>query len=204
MFTGIVTSGEVAGIRHQKGLVDIEIRAPGIAGELAPGHSVSVNGVCLTARRTRRRRFGVRLTNETVARSTLARLTKKSTVNLELPVRVGDRLGGHIVQGHVDGRAQLTRVEPDGESQRMWFSASDDLMRYLVPKGSVALDGISLTVVETDPGEGGRGGFQVMVIPHTLQTTTLGAASAGDEVNVEVDLVAKYAERFMEGHPIAG
>jgi len=126
--------------------------------------------------------------------TTLGSLGKGLTVNLELPARLVDRLGGHLVQGHVDGTAHVTRVEDDDGALRVWFSAPDDILRYMVPKGSVTLDGVSLTVVEV-----GRTSFQVALIPHTLSVTTLAKLEPGTKVNVEVDVVAKYVERLVGG-----
>ncbi|MBA3349637.1 MAG: riboflavin synthase [Actinobacteria bacterium] len=163
-----------------------------MAGALGVGDSVALDGVCLTARKVGRRKFFVEATDETVARTTLDALRPGKAVNLELPLRVNDRLGGHIVQGHVDGTATLARIVQDGSSRRLWFRLDPELHRYLIPKGSIAVDGVSLTVVEANDGT-----FEVMLIPHTLQATTLGQLHGGDRVNVEVDMMAKYAERLM-------
>lgn len=194
MFTGIVTHcGKVASARNRGGLLELEVAAPEIARELHRGDSVAVNGVCLTATDTSRRRFSAQVMGETLARSTLEGLRKGSIVNLELPARLADRLGGHLVQGHVDGVARVVRVEEDDGARRIWLEAADDVLRYLVQKGSVALDGVSLTVVEV-----GRATFQVAVIPHTLAETTFGALKVGSAVNVEVDVVSKYVERLLQ------
>ncbi|HEX2196092.1 MAG TPA: riboflavin synthase [Actinomycetota bacterium] len=194
MFTGIVTHrGRVASARNRGGLLALEIAAPEIAKELHEGDSVAVNGVCLTAVGTSRRRFGAQVMGETLARSTFGDLRKGSIVNLELPARLSDRLGGHLVQGHVDAGARVVRAEDDEGARRLWLEAPDEVLRYLVAKGSVALDGVSLTVVEV-----GRTSFQVAVIPHTLKETTLGTVKVGSKVNVEVDVLAKYVERLME------
>jgi riboflavin synthase len=132
---------------------------------------------------------------ETLARSTLGDLRKGSGVNLELPARLADRLGGHLVQGHVDATASVVRVEDDEDARRIWFAAPSDVLKYLVDKGSITLDGVSLTVVEV-----GERMFQVALIPHTLQVTTLAALKVGSQVNVEVDVIAKYVERLANGH----
>jgi len=195
MFTGIVQQGILSRVRRRKGVLGLEITSRAVAKELRVGDSVAVNGVCLTAGKAGRRTFFVEATNETVARSTLAGLRPGQAVNLELPLRVGDRLGGHIVQGHVDRTATLARVAADGASRRMWFEVDPGLRRYLIPKGSVAVDGVSLTVVEAEGSS-----FEVMLIPHTLNETTLGQLESGDRVNVEVDMMAKYAERLMSAH----
>jgi len=192
MFTGLVAEqGTVHKTRDKGGLLVIEVEAPRTARTLEKGDSVSVNGACLTAVDVTRRRFAVEAVPETVARTTLAELSKGSTVNLEPAARLSDRLGGHLVQGHVDGVARLARIEDEEEARRMWWSAGDDLIRYMVPKGSVALDGVSLTIVEV-----GRTSFQVALIPHTLEVTSLGQARVGTTANVEVDLIAKYVERL--------
>ncbi|MDQ3916422.1 MAG: riboflavin synthase [Actinomycetota bacterium] len=193
MFTGIVTHlGKVTSARNRGEVLEIEVAAPEIARELHRGDSVAVDGVCLTATATTRRRFSAQVTGETLARSTLERLRKGAAVNLELPARLADRLGGHLVQGHVDGVARVVRVEDADGARRLWFEAPDDVLRYLVQKGSVALDGVSLTVVEV-----GRATFQVAVIPHTLDETTFGSLKVGSAVNVEVDVVSKYVERLL-------
>lgn len=191
MFTGIVVErGAVKKVR-KRDPVELEVEAPAVARGLKRGDSVAVNGVCLTATHAGRRSFKVQVMAETLARTTLEGLRKGSHINLELAARLGDRIGGHIVQGHVDGVATVVRIEEDGSARRVWLSADDDLLRYMVPKGSVTIDGVSLTVVEV-----GRKTFQVALIPHTLSVTTLGRISEGSTVNVEVDLLAKYVERF--------
>ncbi len=195
MFTGIVVEqGSVKRARQRTSLLELEVEAPSIAKELRRGDSVAVNGVCLTATRTGRRRFATQAMEETLARSTLGSLRRGSAVNLELAARLNDRLGGHLVQGHVDGMAKVLRVEEQEDARRVWFSASTELLRYIVPKGSVTLDGVSLTVVEV-----GETSFQVALIPHTLSATTLGSLEKGSQVNVEVDIVAKYVERLAGG-----
>lgn len=175
--------------------MDLEIEAPRIAHELDVGDSVAVNGVCLTATAVRRRRFSVTAMAETESRSTIGALAKGSNVNLELAARLSDRLGGHLVQGHVDGVGTVIRIEDDGDSRRLWFTVGPELLRYMVPKGSVTLDGVSLTVVDV-----GETSFEVALIPHTLGATTLGRLKAGAAVNVEADVIAKYVERLTRGH----
>ena len=195
MFTGLVVArGSVRRARLRGGVLDLEIDAGAIARDLDSGDSVAVNGVCLTATTASRRRFSAEAVPETLARSTLGDLERGDPVNLELPLRMSDRLGGHLVQGHVDGVARAARVEEEDGVRRVWFVAGDDVLRYLVHKGSVALDGVSLTVVEV-----GRETFQVVLIPHTLRATTLGNIASGARVNVEVDIIAKYVERLIEG-----
>jgi riboflavin synthase len=194
MFTGIVVDrGSVTRARPSKGLLKLEIEAAAVR-ELRRGDSISVNGVCLTATGVKRRRFTAEVMSETITRSTLGDLKKGSRVNLELPARPSDRLGGHFVQGHVDGVATVVRIETGEAARRVWLTADDDVLRYVVSKGSVTLDGVSLTVVEV-----GRTSFQVALIPHTLEVTTLGRFEVETRVNVEVDVVAKYVERLMGG-----
>jgi riboflavin synthase len=194
MFTGIVVdTGRVRGTRDRRGILEVEIAAPRVARDLDPGDSVAVNGTCLTATKVARKRFTVQVVPETVARTTLGSLERDAPVNLELAARPSDRIGGHIVQGHVDGTARAIRIETDEDAKRIWFGAGEDLLHYMVDKGSVTIDGVSLTIVEV-----GRTSFQVALIPHTLAVTTLGRLEVGDAVNVEVDLVAKYVERLVE------
>lgn len=191
MFTGIVLSmGSVRSARRVDGVLELEIDA-GTARELETGDSVAVSGVCLTAVRVRRRRLTVQVVDETEARTTLGDLGRGDRVNLELPARLSDRLGGHLVQGHVDGIAEALRVERSRDGARVWWSAGEDQLRYLVRKGSVALDGVSLTVVDV-----GRTSFEVALIPHTLKTTTLSTVEKGTRVNLETDVIAKYVERL--------
>jgi riboflavin synthase len=192
MFTGLVTErGTVRRAREKDQLLAIEIEAPALARALHEGESVSVNGVCLTAVGVSRRRFSAEVVPETLARSTLGELTRGDAVNLEPAARLSDRLGGHLVQGHIDGVVTVLRIEDQDGARRMWWSADDDILRYMVPKGSVALDGVSLTIVEV-----GRTSFQVALIPHTLDATSLGSARVGTKANVEVDVIAKYVERL--------
>ena len=192
MFTGIVIEqGRVAKARKARGLLELEVEAPQVARGLRRGDSVAVNGVCLTATSIGRRRFRTQAMTETLDRSTLAGLRRGETVNLELAARLQDRLGGHLVQGHVDAVARVARVEDDDGSRRVWLSAGEEVLRYLVEKGSVALDGVSLTIIGV-----GKTAFEVALIPHTLEATTLGALKPGSEVNVEIDVIAKYVERL--------
>ena len=193
MFTGIVVErGNVERAKARNGLLRLEVAAPRVARELKAGDSVAVNGVCLTAVDVHRRRFAAEAMGETLARSTLGALSKGSLVNLELPARLVDRLGGHMVQGHVDGTAVVTRIEDSDGARHIWFAVADDLLRYMVHKGSVTLDGVALTIAEV-----GRTGFRVALIPHTLDVTTLEKLKVGSHVNVEVDVIAKYVERLV-------
>jgi riboflavin synthase len=200
MFTGIVTHrGEVRSARRGTGVVELEVAAAPVAGSLRLGDSIAVNGVCLTATAVTADSFSAQVMDETVARTTLGHLSRGDVVNLELPARPVDRLGGHLVQGHVDGVAEVVRVERNGESARVWWRADRDLVRYVVPRGSVALDGVSLTVVEVDGTA-----FQVALVPHTLESTTLSGARPGTRANVEVDVVARYVERFVAETGVSG
>jgi len=188
MFTGLVQElGRVVDVSGSR----ITVEA-GLATELAEGDSVAVNGVCLTAVGPANGRFTADLSPETVARSSLGTLAPGARVNLELPLRPADRLGGHIVQGHVDGVGQVASVVDTGSAREVRFEAPPELLRYVVEKGSIAVDGVSLTVTTVDAA-----GFAVSLIPETLERTTLGRAEAGRTVNLEVDLMAKYVEKLV-------
>lgn len=195
MFTGIV--GERGKVRRSKerGVLELEIDAPLLSKDLRVGDSISVDGVCLTATKVSRKHFSTQAMGETMNLTTLGELRKGSRVNLELAAKVSDRLGGHIVQGHIDGLAEAIRVENDDQARRIWFVAPPEILRYMVAKGSVTLNGVSLTLVEV-----GRTAFQVALIPHTLAVTGLGEVTTGSKVNVEVDVLAKYVERLVSAH----
>ncbi len=194
MFTGIVkTIGIVARLDQHAGGARLRIRCP----ELKPerwhtGDSIAVAGVCLTALDIDREGFSADLSNETLDCTSLGRLEVDGGVNLEPALAVGERLGGHWVTGHVDGLARLVSREPAGDSERLQFAVPDKLAHLIAAKGSVTLDGVSLTVnaVEADR-------FEVNLIPHTLKVTTLGALAPDDPVNLEVDLLARYLERIL-------
>jgi riboflavin synthase len=193
MFTGIVTDlGVVKRARQRGGVLNLDIEASKVARAIEVGDSVAVNGVCLTATRTTRKFFSIQAMEETLAVTTLSSLSKGSIVNLEVAARFSDRIGGHILQGHADETASVSRIEELEGTRRIWFSVSDEVLRYLVPKGSIAIDGVSLTVVEV-----GLTSFQVALIPHTLAATTLKDLSVGSAVNIEVDVMAKYVEKFV-------
>jgi riboflavin synthase len=199
MFTGIVgDQGTVKKARERAGVLELEIDATS-ARELRRGDSIAVNGVCLTATSAGRRRFAAQAMHETLARTTLGTLKKGEGVNLELPARLSDRVGGHLVQGHVDGVVTVVRLEPNESTQRVWLTGDEDVLRYLVPKGSVTLDGVSLTVVEV-----GKTTFQVALIPHTRSVTTLGRLEVGTRLNAEVDVLAKYVERLINKPTASG
>lgn len=192
MFTGLVADlGTVARAERADGGVRITIETE-LAAELGEGDSVAVNGVCLTATVVGDGSFAADVMNETLARSSLARIEAGSPVNLELPLRATDRLGGHVVQGHVDGLGTVTSACDDGFARRVEIAVPRELLRYVVHKGSIAVDGVSLTVAELDSES-----FTVSLIPETLQRTNLGTLVPGSTVNLEVDVLAKYVERLV-------
>jgi riboflavin synthase len=191
MFTGLVAgTGVVESLERGVDGVRLRVRA-GLAGELARGDSIAVNGVCLTAVDPDDQGFSADVMEETLRRSSLGPLAEGDEVNLELPLRAGDRLGGHMVQGHVDGTGSVEAVREDGFARVVRIGAPSGLLRYVVEKGSIAVDGVSLTVSGVD-GDG----FEVSLIPETLERTTLGEAAPGRVVNLEVDVLAKYVEKL--------
>jgi riboflavin synthase len=193
VFTGIVEEmGRVAAVQRDGEDLRLTIEA-GLARELSPGGSVAVSGVCLTAVDPGETSFTADLSPETVSRSSLGALAEGDSVNLELPLRPTDRLGGHIVQGHVDAVGAIEASSDNGASRDMRVSAPAELLRYVVEKGSVTIDGVSLTVTEVDDT-----GFSVSLIPETLERTTLGSGSPGRPVNLEVDVIAKHVEKLLE------
>jgi riboflavin synthase len=193
VFTGIVQElGHVAAVERSGEGLRLRIDA-GLAGELAAGDSVAVSGVCLTAVDPAGGTFTADLSPETVARSSLGSLAPGDRVNLELPLRPADRMGGHIVQGHVDGVGMMEAVSDGHNVREVRFSAPAELLRYVVEKGSVTVDGVSLTVTAVDDG-----GFSVSLIPETLARTTLGAGGPGRPVNLEVDVIAKHVEKLLQ------
>lgn len=196
MFTGIVeTVAEVLAVEDGERSRRLVIAYRRLTPRLAVGRSVAVDGVCLTVVSVRRDRFSVDVGAETLRRTTLDQLSRGARVNLERSLRVDQQLDGHIMQGHVDGVGTVARIEPEGASKWMEVTVPQHLMPYLVEKGSVALDGVSLTVARL------RGdGFAVSLVPYTLAATTLGEKRIGDVVNVEVDILAKYVERLLAVH----
>jgi riboflavin synthase len=199
MFTGLVeTLGTVQSLTQAGAGRQLVASAPTIAGQLALGESVAVNGVCLTIVETDRNLCRFEVGPETLLRSNLGSLRIHDRVNLERSLRMGDRLGGHFVQGHVDGVGRITRKQQDGEWVMMAFTCPSELTAQMIPKGSIALDGISLTVVDV-----ARDNFSVMLIPHTLDNTTLGFKQAGDLVNLEVDQIAKYVKKYLDAVKLA-
>jgi riboflavin synthase len=192
VFTGLVQGmGSVSGIERSDGGARITIATP-LVPELNAGDSIAINGVCLTAVDLAGDSFVADAMNETLARSSLGDLAPASTVNLELPLRATDRLGGHVVQGHVDGVGEVLDQHDDGFARRIRIGAPAEVLRYVVEKGSIAVDGVSLTVTEVDDRS-----FTVSLIPETLERTTLGGIGAGRRVNLEVDVLAKYVEKLM-------
>jgi riboflavin synthase len=196
VFTGLVGGlGTVRAVTRGEDGIRLSV-ATSLASELARGDSVAVNGVCLTAVEVEGRAFRADVMAETLRRSSLEPLQEGDEVNLELPVRAGDRLGGHVVQGHVDGSGTVDSVRQEGFARVVWILAPAGILRYVVPKGSIAVDGVSLTVAEADDR-----GFSVSLVPETLARTTLGAAAPGRTVNLEVDVLAKYVEKLVPARP---
>ncbi len=194
MFTGIIEKiGQVGGLQRKGISADLQIYSP-LVSQLKLGDSVSVNGVCLTVVSMDKLRFSVQLAAETIQRTNLGLLKPRDKVNLEPAVPAGGRLGGHIVQGHVDGSACIRRQQRLRDYALWYMSAPAALVKYIVPKGSVTLDGVSLTVVDVKSAQ-----FSVSLIPHTLANTTLGGKKIGNKLNLEVDILGKYVERMLEG-----
>lgn len=197
MFTGIVT--DVGQVRHveKRGDTHIVIATNYDVSAIDIGASIACSGACLTVvdkGNTKDRWFAVTASGETLSKTTIGGWKIGDRINLERPLRIGDELGGHIVSGHVDDTAEIVRVVPEGESTRITFLAPAELARFIAPKGSVALDGVSLTVNEVDDNS-----FGVNIIPHTFDVTTFGSAVPGRRVNLEVDLFARYVARLVKG-----
>lgn len=211
MFTGLVQDmgvvDEIAGsgprsapksrqkTRQKTLTARIRIRTR-LASTLTVGDSLAVNGVCLTVTSKTSTAVTITAVAETLSRSTLGELTAGARVNLEPALRVGNSIGGHLVQGHVDGMGRVTRIARRGESVEMTFEVAAGLSRYLVEKGSVAIDGISLTIAAVDATS-----FRVALVPHTLRATTIGTKVVGDAANIEIDMMAKYVERLVAPQP---
>ena len=198
MFTGIVTAlGEVKAVERKDGLVRLTIASPYDAAGVEIGASVAHDGVCLTVVETEGRQGGMRhvveVAAESLALTTMVSLKQGDRVNLERSLRVGDELGGHIVQGHVDGTGEVLSVTQDGEGWRLKIKPPHAINHLIAPKGSIAVAGVSLTVNEVD-----EAGFGVLIIPHTWAVTTLSRLKAGDKVNLEADMMARYAARLIE------
>lgn len=200
MFTGIIeTSGEVLAIDVREDGARLQLSAPSIAAEAHLGDSVAVNGVCLTVVDRQEGALAFDAVTETLSRTNLGALQPGHLVNLERPLRANGRFDGHIVQGHVDGVARLVFVIEEGNARRLRFELPAELARYVVAKGSVALDGVSLTVAGA-----GEDWLEVVIIPHTWEVTSLGFKNPGESVNVEVDVLAKYVERLLSKRPAGG
>ena len=196
MFTGIIeTMGTVTGIRPAGAGRRMEVRADKDLSATKIGDSIAVNGACLTAVEISGRVFSVDVSPETLTRSTLGDTRTGTRVNLERAMRLSDRLDGHLVSGHVDGQAGIQTIRDEGGIRIVGFSADASLSRYMIRKGSVAVDGISLTINAC-----GDDWFEVTVIPHTAAITTIGFKRAGDRVNIETDIIGKYVEKFVTGN----
>ena len=193
MFTGLIREvGRVAAVDGDADGVRLTIDAPETARNARLGDSVALSGVCLTVVECGDGRLAFDAVPETLARTSLQTLEPGSRVNVEPALRAGEPLGGHYVQGHVDGVGEVRSVEPEGDGRRIWVDAPPELMRYVVEKGSIAVEGTSLTIAALDDH-----GFAVALIPHTLGETTLGDLEPGDRVNLEADVLAKYVERLL-------
>ena len=194
MFTGIIQAvGQIARIEKRDGDVRLHFDVGSLdLSDVSPGDSVAVSGVCLTALEPSQRGFVADVSNETLGLTTLGDAVEGEAVNLEKALRLADRLGGHLVTGHVDGLAELIQIEADARSLRLCFRVPSGLSRYIARKGSVCIDGVSLTVNAVDGDE-----FEVNLIPHTQEVTTFSRRRVGDAVNIEVDLMARYAERLF-------
>jgi riboflavin synthase len=192
VFTGLVADlGTVAEVHTTADGVRLAIESP-LASELSEGDSIAVNGVCLTAVGLCGTRFGADVMHETLRRSSLGEVSAGARVNLELPLRAADRLGGHVVQGHVDAVGVVSAVREEGFARVLRVQAPAEVLRYVVQKGSIAVDGVSLTVAALEDSA-----FEVSLIPETLERTNLGTAGEGTPVNLEVDVLAKYVERLV-------
>ena len=193
MFTGIVRElGLVTRLEGGADGVSLTIEAPLTAPGIEIGGSVSINGTCLTAESVSPTELRFHAVRETLSRTTLGELEVGGPVNVEPALRAGEPLGGHLVQGHVDGVGTVHRTEPDGDGRRLTISADESVLRYCVEKGSITVQGVSLTVASLD-----ESGFGLALIPHTLAVTTLSSLVVGDRVNLEVDVLAKYVERLL-------
>jgi riboflavin synthase len=197
VFTGIVREqGRIASLNGGGDGLDLVVEAPRTAAEVAVGDSVSISGFCLTATAVDNGTIAFHAMPETLRRTALTDLAEGTAVNVEPALRAGEPLGGHYVQGHVDGVGRIRSIEPEGDSRRVWIEAPPELLRYAVEKGSIAVDGVSLTIAEL-----GDDAFAVALIPHTLAETTLGGLERGRPVNLEADVLAKYVERLVQRSP---
>ena len=200
MFTGIIEdTGTIAAIRKLTGRWELSIRSSLDPAGIAEGESISVDGVCLTVIRTEGDTFAADASLETLRLTTLKNKAAGDSVNLERAMKAESRFGGHMVMGHVDGIGRIARVSPEGDSLRLWIEVDRDVAGYIVKKGSVAIDGISLTVNDQSDNR-----FVLNIIPYSSLKTTIGSKIAGDQVNVEVDIIGRYVERFMDGSEKSG
>jgi riboflavin synthase len=194
VFTGIVEAvGELRALRRSGGKAELVIEAPALVAGTRIGDSVAVNGTCLTVTEIEAQALHFEAVRETLERSALGGLREGSPVNLERALRADGRLDGHIVQGHVDGTGRVRALKSEGADVRLFVDCEPAFAQLLVEKGSVTIDGVSLTVVGVEAG-----GFDVALIPHTLSVTTLGRLSVGDAVNLEADVLGKYVKRYLE------
>jgi len=193
VFTGLIEDvGKIQKIAPRRSSMELSISCGLPTAEIKPGDSIAVDGACLTVTSIQGQGFSVDVSPETLQRTTLGKRRAGDRVNLERALRLCDRLGGHLVSGHIDGLAVLSALEKSGEFTRLVFAAPENILKYIIEKGSVAVDGISLTVNTVTPRE-----FSVMIIPHTLEKTTLAGKCPGDQVNIENDMIGKYVEKLM-------
>lgn len=198
MFTGLIEEvGRIVSTVRSRNIFEVVVEAGTVLEDLKIGDSIAISGVCQTVTDLGNSTFTVQAVEETLARTTFGKLKKGDPVNLELALRLNDRLGGHIVQGHVDGVGRVTSVQKLGENVLMSIAPETPLEKYIAEKGSIAIEGISLTVTFARRGE-----FGVSIIPHTFKTTTLTSIRRGDEVNLETDIFAKYIEKLMMGKSV--
>jgi len=200
MFTGLVEAiGTVRDLIKTESVFRLSVECPKIVSELTQGQSVSVSGACLTVVGAAGGAFDVEMMPETFTRTRFSSLSRGSRVNLERAMRLSGRLEGHLVLGHVDGTATLEKLTGPARTKTAWFRASEDVTRHVVEKGSIAVDGVSLTVIDAE-----EGAFSVGLIPATLENSTLGLIRPGDAVNIETDIIGKYVERLLKGRAQGG
>lgn len=193
MFTGIIEEvGKLKSIKREGETITLEVNAPFVSRDIALGSSVAVSGVCLTVVGVKGDIFVAEMMEETAKKTKLSFLRPGELLNLERSLKLSSRLDGHIVQGHVEGVGIISRVVGDKRTKVMWIKTEEEVFRYIVPKGSVAVDGVSLTVIEMEGST-----FSVGLIPATLESTTLGKSREGDQVNIETDILGRYIERFL-------
>lgn len=193
MFTGLVEEiGEIKSIKKSKKSAFINVKARQILKDIKIGDSISTNGVCLTVVRFNENEFSAEAMAETLERSNIGKLSNGEKVNLERAMKASDRFGGHIVSGHIDGRGVITSYKNDDIAIWITIEAKEEILKYIVEKGSITLDGVSLTVAYVDNEK-----FKVGIIPHTSKFTTLTSKSLGDEINIECDVIGKYVEKLM-------